>query len=406
MAFISSRLRGRVTRARKPLPPATLGSAKKVIDMTTGSRRALLSAWCALAAATLAGCSFEEDVTPLPLADKATGVAALTPGWHRIETGGETLCSKGTPYSFFVRPGTVNRVLVDFRGGGACWDALTCSFADDLFDAEVTDDHWATNEETATGIYAHSRDDNPFKDWHHVYIPYCTGDIHWGDNEQTYGSGASALTIHHKGAVNVRAVLRWMQENVLAPEKVFVAGCSAGAYGSIMWSAHLREQYKDAKLFQLADSGVGIITDDFFQQSFPVWKTTSSYPTWIPALDPAQVTRLPQIYKAIGAYYPDMPLAQLTTNFDEAQSFYFEAMGGGDAQAWSTKMRASLDEISTSTPQFRSYISTGSEHCALPHDRFYTVEVNGRRLVDWVRDMAETGSVETVACTDCGAPGQ
>ena len=120
----------------------------------------------------------------------------------------------------------------------------------------------------------------------------------------------------------------------------------------------------------------------------------------------AQVTRLPMIYQAIGAFYPDMPLAQCTSNFDEAQTFYFEAMGGGDAEAWSMQMRASLEEIATTTPQFRSYISAGSEHCALPHDLFYTVEVNGRRLADWVRDMANAGPVENVSCTDCGAPAQ
>ena len=66
--------------------------------------------------------------------------------------------------------------------------------------------------------------ENPFKDWHHVYIPYCTADIHWGDAERTYENEGQAFTIRHKGGVNTRAVLSWVYENVPSPEKVFVTG--------------------------------------------------------------------------------------------------------------------------------------------------------------------------------------
>ena len=34
--------------------------------------------------------------------------------------------STGTPYHFFVKRGSVNKLLMYYQGGGACWDALTC----------------------------------------------------------------------------------------------------------------------------------------------------------------------------------------------------------------------------------------------------------------------------------------
>jgi hypothetical protein len=32
----------------------------------------------------------------------------------------------GSPYRFYVSPGDPKKVVLDFQGGGACWDAATC----------------------------------------------------------------------------------------------------------------------------------------------------------------------------------------------------------------------------------------------------------------------------------------
>ena len=72
----------------------------------------------------LAGCP---DRLPEPVADPAPEAApaplakldGLVPGWNAIEPGGETTCSDGTPYRFYVRPGDPARLMVYFQGGGA-----------------------------------------------------------------------------------------------------------------------------------------------------------------------------------------------------------------------------------------------------------------------------------------------
>ena len=40
--------------------------------------------------------------------------------WHAVEPGGDTICSRGQPWAFFFRPGVVNKLVVEFQGGGAC----------------------------------------------------------------------------------------------------------------------------------------------------------------------------------------------------------------------------------------------------------------------------------------------
>ena len=37
------------------------------------------------------------------------------------------VCMNGSPYQFFVKRGTVNKLLMYYQGGGACWEQLTCS---------------------------------------------------------------------------------------------------------------------------------------------------------------------------------------------------------------------------------------------------------------------------------------
>ena len=329
----------------------------------------------ALSLLAVIGCGDPSARDESPSNAPRAGILNLPPGWNAIEPGGETTCSRGDPFKYFVRPGTANRLVVEFRGGGACWNATTCSAGGEFFQETVSEDP------TAAGIRDHENPDNPFGDWHHVYIPYCTGDIHWGDNVATYGEGSSSVTIQHKGAVNVRAALDWIYENVPAPEKIFVTGCSAGAYGSIMWSAHLREHYKNASVVQFGDSGAGIITETFFTDSLPSWKPEGAFPTWIPEFDPAE------LYERIGAHYPDMRLSQYNTVHDDGQIFFFKEMGGGGAEEWSDALKASIADLEASTPNFRSFLAPGSEHCVLWRPEFYTVESNGTRLVQWLDEL-------------------
>ena len=350
------------------------------------------------------GCA-QKPLTDLP-EDQPTRPTGLNAGWNEILTGGDTICSRGTEYAFFVRPGTVNKVVVDFIGGGACWNELTCGVADAIFNPDIENVRAAIEANVPQGFYDHEHADNPFKDWYHVVIPYCTGDIHWGDNTATYGTGEDEVTIHHKGAVNTRAVLDWVYDGFSAPEDVLVTGCSAGAYGSVMWAAHIAEHYRDTRVLQFGDSGAGIITQEFFQDSFPSWNAEQAFPTWISGLDPDEVNvlelELGDLYAGLANHYPRHQFSQYNTAFDDNQVFYFTAMGGSGAEEWSEKMHASIASIQAAAPSFASIIPTGEQHCILPFDNFYTVNVDGTRLTDWLATMVSGDQPENLTCTgDC-----
>jgi hypothetical protein len=352
----------------------------------------------ALALTTLVSQACSDEAPPsLPTLEK---------GWNVIKPGGETTCSRGDPFMFFVHPGTVNRLVIDFMGGGACWNDGTCGYSDALFIDRIDEEH--LRYEGTEGIYDRENPENPFKDWYHVFVPYCTGDVHWGNNVKTYGTGDKAFTINHKGGVNARAVLDWVYDNFGGPETVFMTGCSAGSYGSIGAAPHVMEHYKDSRVVQMGDSGAGIITDMFFRDSFPNWKAETNFPSWIPALDPGKIdifmTDLAYLYKNVGLYYPGRVLSQFNTSFDSTQGDYFKAMGGGSVDEWSSGMTSSIDEIHQGIPNFYSYTAGGRAHCVIPYESFYTVKTNGVRLRDWVDMLANGGKVDNVKCEDCTTP--
>jgi len=362
----------------------------------TGFAWSLSPLW--LLASAMGGCGSDESGPRLP--------QGLNEGWNEIAPGGATTCALGAPYAFWVRPGTVNRLVIDFSGGGACWDALTCGLAagnDAICTQTVDGMRTRVQSGMPTGIYDHSRADNPIKDWYHVIVPYCTCDIHWGDNAATYASGSSTITIQHRGAVNSRAVLDWVYANFAAPEQILVTGCSAGSYGSIGWSAYVADHYRNSRVTQFGDSGAGVITANFFQQSFPSWKAEGALPHWIDAISPdrvdVQALKPADIYVGIANYYPGHRFSQYDTAFDENQTFYFVAMGGSGAADWSQQMRASIADIEARAPGFSSFIAPGTQHCIIPYDNFYTVNVDGRRLVDWVGDLLADKPLESVACS-------
>lgn len=321
--------------------------------------------------------------------------------WHELLPGGGTQCSHGAPFAFYVYHGSTNNLAVNFQGGGACWSDVTCSLGGTYYQETVDSARDDYESHTVAGITDMSNDDNPIKDYTQIFIPYCTGDVHWGDRDMTYGSGDSAFTIHHKGAVNTRAILDWVYENIEDPEHVFTTGCSAGGYGSSMWAAHLMHHYPDARQVQFSDSAVGAITDSFFTDSFPSWNATAAFPDWIEGLEPSEVTSLAMLYVAYGNYYPNAVVSQYNTIYDETQTSFYTAMGGdGGAAGWSMHMLSNIEAMHGAA-NFRSYVADGEQHCIIVSNDFYTRESGGVLLTDWIKNMLSGAPVDDVMCEGC-----
>ncbi len=333
-----------------------------------------------------------------PTGDGLPSLAELGDGWNQLEPGGETTCARGDAYSFFVRPGTENRLVIEFEGGGACWSAASCDPASDMFEDIVETD---IQSGSLTGIQDHDRADNPFKNWTHVLVPYCTGDLHMGNVVTSYGD----FEIQHKGAVNGGAVMDWVYANVPSPERVVVTGCSGGGYGTMGWSPHIMQHYDGVPVVQLADCAAGVAVDGFLAVINGVWNANLVLPSFIPALADANLITLTltDIYQANADYFPSQQFSQYNTQWDETQIEYYEDMGG-DGADWSGMMNESMTSLAAGAENFSYFVAAGGEHCIITRDEMYTADTGGTAVLDWIENRISGSAVEDVHCDpSCGA---
>ncbi|HEB89026.1 MAG TPA: hypothetical protein ENI85_05605 [Deltaproteobacteria bacterium] len=191
--------------------------------------------------------------------------------WQRVEIPG-TVCSDGSQYKFFVYDSpTSNDLLVMFEGGGACWDYETCSgqagalgaanpngIPDDyIFDFKARFVSPLVNG-ADPGIPLRPRNDIVTKGWDVVYLPYCTGDTHVGNNVVTYHDPTGQnppIVFRHMGFHNALEALDHLANRFPTIGKLLVTGFSAGgvASGALYYEARRTLQPNEGYL--LNDSG-------------------------------------------------------------------------------------------------------------------------------------------------------
>jgi hypothetical protein len=340
---------------------------------------------------------------------------------------GQTLtpvCMNGSPYAYFVKRGTVNRLLVYYQGGGACWEQLTCGVP--TCDASVGPND---NPQNANAGFAdQSNPANPFHDWNVVFVSYCSCDIHFGDASQDYDSNLSLPPVHieHRGFENARAVEKWAREHFLAPDQIFVTGSSAGAYGAWFHAPLLHETWPASRFQVLADAGNGVITQDFLDNDFPHWNFVGNIPPEFQEIKDIILSGggIPAYTEFVAGRFPDTRWAHYASAYDGdlfgQTGFYNIMLNGSDPSApgaldwWNAScqfnhvmLQQATDqyaEIHPLTDNYRYYVGTGSRHTMWGSNKVYTDTTGGvPLLVDWMNAMLDgTNAWTNVVANDFG----
>ena len=208
----------------------------------------------------------------------------------------------------------------------------------------------------------------------------------------------------HRGAINTKAVLKWVEDHYKTPEKILVTGFSAGAYASAYWLPHIRESYPNSSVTQFGDSGISPITEDFAKVAFENWKAKKEAPVWVPGLDPDQVDwnklQIAYIYEKLMSYYPGVQFGHYTTAFDSTQRGFYWLMYG-KAEEWPVIVKNTLHTLAKS-PKFRYFSSEGSEHGVLSFSRFYEVKsTDDFKFQDWFKSYIAGEMVKNHDCVNC-----
>jgi hypothetical protein len=173
-------------------------------------------------------------------------------GWvkHTFDVDGGTgpMCIAGTPFSTFTRGGDLSKLLIVLQGGGECWqDFYFCNIlAEDQEPPPPT-----------VGIWDFSSEDNPFRNYSVVYVPYCDGSDFTGDNDVVVANFPFGPVRFHRGIRNLSAGMDLAKTTFPDASRITIAGTESGGIGAATFSPFLaRFLYgNDKKLTVLNDAG-------------------------------------------------------------------------------------------------------------------------------------------------------
>jgi hypothetical protein len=183
-----------------------------------------------------------------------------------------TRCLNGTATGFsyrcFSTVGANGPLVINFDGGGACFDGDSCDCGpnNNACPANLERNHFtATDAATVVpAVFAqanYSGSTSGFnQSWNQVFIPYCTGDVHAGYKVQTYTkSGGGKLTAYHYGYNNVGLDLAQLGSLFPTPAKVALWGSSAGGLGTDCNLGAIRQKWPNAKMYEMNDGAAPFV---------------------------------------------------------------------------------------------------------------------------------------------------
>ena len=221
-------------------------------------------------------------------------------------------CMNGTPYRMYYRIASEasmrDKVLIDFEGGGACWDFDSCkpdaklgaSNPDGLPSGYLQGNGIATTTTlnltspvldgntplvNAAAAFFFKRGTGTLEDrswwnflkltsrpetqrWTQLVFPYCTGDVNSGASFRVFedpSNSQNSKKVNFNGLNNVRAAMEFLRKNKFAEslssrksiQQLLVYGASAGGYSTLANYPMIREALAGGKtrVAMFSDSG-------------------------------------------------------------------------------------------------------------------------------------------------------
>ena len=228
-------------------------------------------------ALSLVGCD-SSSAPSGPLAD----VSDVAYGWKWSSPPGMK-CRDGSATGYAWRPSNTagtppidtpdDNLLIVLEGGGYCLDKRSCNLNDSTYNRASFHDFLVGTANTQgrhdKGVFD-DRPENPFDPdhWTVAFVPYCTGDLHMG--QATTSKPVPGLSTEQlfTGRNNFSIVLQYLGQLMPDPERVVVAGVSAGGFGATRLHPVAADSFASANVNLLVDAGPFLTDPDVFDPGF------------------------------------------------------------------------------------------------------------------------------------------
>jgi hypothetical protein len=345
------------------------------------------------------GTAFVQQAPPIgePLPRSRAGA------WSWVPIAG-AVCRDGSPTGFFVKFSDASKdVMIYLEGGGACFNALTCSYTPRNIQEMVVGETMDTVRALASpqvpgteGIFDTTNAANPVRDWNMVYVPYCTGDTHAGTRANVTVPGLPTPQ-QFVGYRNMTKFLSRIIPTFRTAGKVVLAGASAGGVGAAANFNQAQDGFGKIPVVLLDDSGP-IFADSFLapclqKQMRALWGLDAELPPDCRECFHADGGGLGEAAVFLQHKYPDA-LAGVVSSVEDSVMRFFFSWGENSChvapyphEKYAQALADMRDRHGFSPARLGTFFYPGRRHQHLFRPRFYTETVGGMTLAQWTADL-------------------
>ena len=187
--------------------------------------------------------------------------------WYRITPEG-TKSSDGSEWHGLIKVGKENKVAVYFFGGGASISGYTSERGNEFFATKAS-----IQDFVALGGISSDSEENPFRDWTFLVLPYATGDFHSGTGEYHYLKNNAEQTVYHTGYDNYSSFIEKARQYVGEPETLLVTGFSAGGFATSLLADDVIGRFPSATNVTVCVDSSLLLYDGWHETAADLWKS-------------------------------------------------------------------------------------------------------------------------------------
>lgn len=307
-------------------------------------------------------------------------------------------CLNGSPTGIGVNlsPGS-DGLVIFFMGGGACFNEETCR---DAFHRDGFEQSQFRVEAALVGSLGPlaRQPANPMRDWNQVFIGYCTGDVHAGDNDRpvTIGDRSYVFT----GYRNVRLALARVVPALRDVRRVLVTGVSAGGFGAAWNYDQIATAFGPSVDVSLVDDSGPPLGDAYIAPCLQrTWRTLWNLDATLPAdcaacRNQADGGGITNLLEHLAHKYPTRRMGLISSAGDDTIRGFFSWGRDGDCTRRtnyrSEDFFAGLLDVRrrAAGTRFHTFYPASDAHTWLLFPEWTSTRVGGVQLDRWVSAIA------------------
>ena len=319
--------------------------------------------------------------------------------WYQV-TPDDAIASDGSEWHGIFRKGSENKVVVYFFGGGVSITGETSEGGTDFFATTMVGQDFV-----AQGGIGSTIDENPFKDWTFIVIPYASGDFHAGTGEYHYTENGKEKVVYHNGYNNYTSYMNIVKEYIEEPDTLLITGFSAGGFATSLIADDVIEHFPEAENITVCVDSSLILYDGWHESAVNLWKTPQEISDRL-TTDNIVLDSLTALYKKRGdsvkilfdCSYRDDTLLQYQSYIDNGRMDNTKELG----DKFQIDLKEMVEGLQTNIPNVGIYIwdsgkdeETGNTQHTIISSNVFDKLGNDISVCEWIY-KAVNGDVQTI----------